>query len=123
LADRRALRLPDDHPAVQQITRAKWQLTQRGFGPWPRIYRPVAAGGRRQCVQLAIMPWGALDARDWGTQWALQAADGQLHAAEIARVLGTYAARVLTPRGSGATCGRSWTRPPAGTPPPPCPAR
>ncbi|MCX5063840.1 MULTISPECIES: telomere-associated protein Tap [unclassified Streptomyces] len=97
LEDRRGLRLPDDHPVVRQLARAKWKLTRRGFGPWPRIYRP-AQDGRRQCVQLAVLPWGALDARSWGT------AD-QLEPAELARLLGTYATRVLTPCGSTAVTG------------------
>lgn len=57
LADRRTLRLPEDHKVVKQIAKAGWRLTRRGFGPWVRIYRPVQ-GGRRQCVQLAIVPWG-----------------------------------------------------------------
>jgi len=97
LEDRRSMRLPEGHPVVRQIARAKWQLTKRGFGPWPRIYRP-AQGGRRSCVQLAVLPWGALDARAWGS------ADG-LPPAELARVLSVYAARVLTPRGSAAVAG------------------
>ncbi|MFV0131033.1 telomere-associated protein Tap [Streptomyces sp. HMX112] len=97
LADRRGLRLPDDHPVVRQVTRAKWRLTRRGFGPWARIYRP-AEGGRRRCVQLAVLPWGALDARAWG------AAAG-LPPAELADVLGSYATRVITPRGSTAVSG------------------
>ncbi|MEU9125344.1 hypothetical protein AB0C96_36865 [Streptomyces sp. NPDC048506] len=97
LEDRRGLRLPADHKVVKQLTRAKWQLTRRGFGPWPRVYRP-AEGGRRQCVQLAILPWGALDARSWGDT-------DQLPPAELARVLGSYATRVITPRGSTAVCG------------------
>ncbi|MFF7415703.1 helix-turn-helix domain-containing protein, partial [Streptomyces lydicus] len=65
LEDRRGLRLPEDHKVVKQLARAKWQLTRRGFGPWARIYRP-AERGRRQCVQLALLPWGALDTRSWG---------------------------------------------------------
>ncbi|WP_329468066.1 telomere-associated protein Tap [Streptomyces sp. NBC_01431] len=97
LEDRRGLRLPDDHKAVQQITRAKWKLTRRGFGPWPRVYRPARAG-QRQCVQFAVLPWGALDARAWGSA-------GQLPPAELARVLGDYATRVITPRGSTAVSG------------------
>ncbi len=97
LEDRRGLRLPGDHPAVKQLTRAKWQLTRRGFGPWARVYRP-AQSGRRSCVQLAILPWGALDQRAWG-----EAAD--LPPAELARLLGDYAARVITPRGSTAVNG------------------
>jgi DNA-binding transcriptional regulator YiaG len=97
LEDRRGLRLPEDHLMVKQLTRAKWKLTQRGFGPWARIYRP-AQGGQRSCVQLAVLPWGALDARAWGDA-------GQLPAPELARVLGVYATRVITPRGSAAVCG------------------
>ncbi|MFE0378090.1 telomere-associated protein Tap [Streptomyces inhibens] len=97
LEDRRGLRLPEDHKVITQLARAKWQLTRRGFGPWPRIYRP-AQGGQRQCVQLAILPWGALDTRSWGNT-------DQLSPAELARVLGTYASRVITPRGSTAVCG------------------
>lgn len=97
LADRRGLRLAGDHPVVGETVAAGWQLTRRGFGPWARVYRP-ATGGQRQCVQLAVLPWDALDARAWGgvATWP---------AAEVARVLGTYAARVLTPRGSTAVTG------------------
>jgi DNA-binding transcriptional regulator YiaG len=104
---RRSLRLREDHAVIKQITKAKWKLTQRGFGPWPRIYRP-AKGSQRQCVQLAILPWDALDTRAWG-----DAAD--LHPADLARVLGVYASRVITPRGSTAVSGlelMTATRPP-----------
>ncbi len=96
-ATRRSQRLPQDHKVVKALARSKWQLTRRGFGPWPRIYRPVA-DGRRQCVQLAVLPWRALDDRAWG-------AAGTLPAPDLARVLGIYASRVITPRGSSATCG------------------
>ncbi|WP_461027262.1 telomere-associated protein Tap, partial [Streptomyces sparsus] len=97
LEDRRGLRLPADHRVVRQLTKATWQLTRRGFGPWARIYRP-ATGGRRQCVQLAVLPWGALDPRSWGDA-------ERLPPPELATVLGTYATRVLTPRGSTAVSG------------------
>ncbi|MBT2489598.1 helix-turn-helix domain-containing protein [Streptomyces sp. ISL-96] len=97
LEDRRGLRLPEDHKVNKQIARANWKTTRRGFGPWARVYRPAQAG-RRQCVQFAIVPWGALDARAWG------AAAG-LPAAELAQVLGEYATRVITPRGSCAVSG------------------
>ncbi|MEU1424990.1 helix-turn-helix domain-containing protein [Kitasatospora sp. NPDC005751] len=96
-ATRRSQRLPEDHKAVKALARSKWQLTRRGFGPWARIYRPVK-DGRRQCVQLAILPWRALDTRAWG-------AAANLPAPDLARVLGIYAQRVITPRGSTATCG------------------
>ena len=93
----RSRRLPDTHKAVKQVLKAKWQLTRRGFGPWARIYRP-AEGNQRQCVQLAVLPWDALDTRSWGDAAALPAP-------EIARVLSVYATRVTTPRGSTAVSG------------------
>lgn len=99
LEDRRGLRLPDDHPVIKQLTKAKWQLTRRGFGPWPRIYRPATPTTGRQCVQLAILPWGALDPRAWGEHTA------DLPAPELAELLTSYATRVLTPRGSTAVTG------------------
>ncbi len=94
---RRSLRLPEDHPVVRQVAKAKWQLTQRGFGPWARIYRK-AQGNQRQCVQLAILSWDALDERSWPGVADMEPAD-------IARVLGVYAQRVITPRGSTAVSG------------------
>ncbi|MFG2986953.1 telomere-associated protein Tap [Streptomyces sp. NPDC048258] len=99
LEDRRALRLPDNHPTLKQLAKSKWQLTRRGFGPWPRIYRPATPTTGRQCVQLAILPWGALDPRAWGEDTA------DLPAPELAALLTTYATRVLTPRGSTAVTG------------------
>ncbi|MDT0310262.1 helix-turn-helix domain-containing protein [Streptomyces sp. DSM 44917] len=98
LEDRRGLRLPEEHAVVRDLVAAGWSLTRRGFGPWARVYRPLEAGGRRQCVQLAVLPWDALDTRAWpGAE--------ELPAPELARVLGAYAARVLTPRGSTAVNG------------------
>ncbi|MFF8932412.1 telomere-associated protein Tap [Streptomyces longwoodensis] len=94
---RRSLRLPEDHPVVKQVTKAKWHLTQRGFGPWARIYRK-AQGRERQCVQLAILSWDALDERSWPGVADMEPAD-------VARVLGVYAQRVITPRGSTAVSG------------------
>ncbi|MDX2548789.1 helix-turn-helix domain-containing protein [Streptomyces sp. WI04-05B] len=94
---RRSLRLPEDHPVVKEIARAKWQLTQRGFGPWARIYRK-AQGRNRQCVQLAVLSWDALDERSWPGV-------AQMEAADVARVIGVYATRVITPRGSTAVSG------------------
>ncbi|MFE9727377.1 telomere-associated protein Tap [Streptomyces sp. NPDC005794] len=97
LEDRRGLRLDEGHPVVKQVTKAKWQLTKRGFGPWARIYRR-ATGSQRQCVQLAVLPWDALDERSWPGVTDMEPAD-------IARVLGIYAQRVTTPRGSTAVSG------------------
>ncbi|MDI5973522.1 helix-turn-helix domain-containing protein [Streptomyces sp. SL13] len=90
-------RLAEGHKVVKQLARAEWRLTKRGFGPWVRIYRPVT-GSERACVQLCIPAWNALDPRHWGHA-------AQLPPAELARVLGTYAARVMTPRGSTAVTG------------------
>ncbi|MFE3588063.1 telomere-associated protein Tap [Streptomyces niveus] len=95
--ERLAGRLPEGHKVVKQLVRAEWKLTKRGFGPWARIYRP-AKGSDRQCVQLCVPSWQALDTRHWGEA-------GQLPPAELARVLGTYASRVMTPRGSTAVTG------------------
>ncbi|GGY83521.1 transcriptional regulator [Streptomyces omiyaensis] len=95
--ERVAGRLPEGHKVIKQLVRAQWQLTKRGFGPWARIYRP-ATGSERACVQLCIPSWNALDTRFWGTA-------GQLPPAELARVLGVYASRVMTPRGSTAVTG------------------
>ncbi|MFI5546092.1 telomere-associated protein Tap [Streptomyces sp. NPDC051815] len=96
--ERRSLRLAPDHPVVKQIAKAKWQLTRRGFGPWPRIYRTAARGTARQCVQLAVLSWDALDPRAWPGV-------AEMPPADIARVLGVYAQRVITPRGSTAVSG------------------
>lgn len=96
-AERLAGRLPEGHMVIKQLRRADWQLTKRGLGPWARIYRP-AQGSRRQCVQLCIPSWRALDDRAWGHA-------AQLEPAELARVLGVYAARVMTPVGSTAVTG------------------
>ncbi|MEV4865457.1 telomere-associated protein Tap [Streptomyces ossamyceticus] len=95
--ERLAGRLPEGHKVKRQLTRAEWQLTKRGFGPWARIYRP-AQGSERACVQLCIPSWDALDTRHWANA-------GQLPPADLARLLGTYAARVMTPRGSTAVTG------------------
>ncbi|MFD4661388.1 telomere-associated protein Tap [Kitasatospora sp. NPDC058444] len=89
--------LPKTHKAVKQVEKAGWLLTQRGLGPWARIYR-TPEDGKRQCVQLCIPAWGALASGGW------QIPDG-LDAAGLARLLGTYATRVLTPRGSTAVSG------------------
>lgn len=96
-AERLAGRLPEGHKVIKQLERADWQLTKRGLGPWARIYRP-AEGSRRQCVQLCIPSWRALDDRSWGHA-------AQLPPPELARVLGVYAARVMTPIGSTAVTG------------------
>ncbi|WP_307788457.1 telomere-associated protein Tap [Streptomyces actinomycinicus] len=100
--ERRAGRLPDSHKAVKQLARADWQLTRRGFGPWARIYRP-AEGSRRNCVQLCIPAWNALDVREWDRKDEPQLPG--MHPADLARYLGAYAQRVMTPRGTTAVTG------------------
>ncbi|MEU0335612.1 helix-turn-helix domain-containing protein [Streptomyces sp. NPDC006193] len=95
--ERLAGRIAESHKAVRQLQKADWRLTRRGFGPWARVYRP-AQGARRSCVQFCLPSWHALDTRHWGDA-------ATLPPAELARVLGTYAARVLTPRGSTAVTG------------------
>jgi transcriptional regulator with XRE-family HTH domain len=95
--ERRAGRLPENHQILKQLDKANWQLTRRGFGPWARIYRP-AQGSKRSCVQLCILGWNALDERSWGHAAHLPAPD-------LANLLGTYAERVMTPRGSTAVTG------------------
>ncbi|MFF3034823.1 telomere-associated protein Tap [Streptomyces rubiginosohelvolus] len=96
-AERSAGRLPEGHKVIKLLERAGWRLTRRGLGPWARVYRPVT-GGRRQCVQLCIPSWNALDDRSWGHA-------AKLEPAELARVLGVYAHRVMTPVGSSAVSG------------------
>ncbi|PWI06708.1 transcriptional regulator [Streptomyces sp. NWU339] len=95
--ERLAGRIPEGHKVIKQLVRADWKLTKRGFGPWARIYRP-ATGSERACVQLCIPSWHALDSRHWGGAARLPQAD-------LARVLGVYASRVMTPRGSTAVTG------------------
>ncbi|WP_371641496.1 telomere-associated protein Tap [Streptomyces mirabilis] len=95
--ERLAGRIPEGHKVIKQLARAEWKLTKRGFGPWARIYRP-AQGSERMCVQLCIPSWNALDTRHWGRA-------AQLAPAELARLLGTFASRVMTPRGSTAVTG------------------
>ncbi|WP_441248356.1 telomere-associated protein Tap [Kitasatospora sp. McL0602] len=95
--DQRANRVPENHKVVKALTRAGWLLTQRGLGPWARVYRSPEGGGR-ECVQLCVPMWGALANGGWSIP------DG-LDAPGLARLLGTYAGRVLTPRGSTAVSG------------------
>ncbi|MDR3082784.1 MAG: XRE family transcriptional regulator [Streptomyces sp.] len=96
LADQEDLRLPADHKAIKSLTKAGWELTKAGFGPWPRIFKRL--DGKRHCIQLFLTPWGALENRVWGRA-------GDLPAGDLARVLGTYARLVITPRGTVAVTG------------------
>ncbi|MEU8843436.1 helix-turn-helix transcriptional regulator [Streptomyces roseus] len=100
--ERSAGRLNDRHKVVKQVERAGLELTKRGFGAWTRIfYRPE--DGKRRCVQLCIPAWGALPTSEWDDK-----KDPKLptmSAADLARFLGSYAERVITPRGFTATTG------------------
>ncbi|RNG17859.1 telomere-associated protein Tap [Streptomyces botrytidirepellens] len=98
LDDRARLRLPDDHPVIADLARDGWNLSRSGFGSWARIYQKPEPK-RRRCIQMAILPWGALSDGGWNTP-------GDLTPSALARWLGTYADRVLTPCGSTAVCGQ-----------------
>ncbi|WP_309485343.1 telomere-associated protein Tap [Streptomyces sp. WELS2] len=100
--ERRAGRLATGHKVVKQIAKAGQQLTQRGFGAWARVYRDPQ-GSRRRCVQLCIPAWGALPVDEWDDKNDPKLPT--LHAADLARFLGTYAERVMTPRGTTAVTG------------------
>jgi transcriptional regulator with XRE-family HTH domain len=100
--ERHAGRLPSGHKVVKQIEKAGLQMSQRGFGPWARVYRDPE-GSKRRCVQLCILPWNALDAREWDKKDNPRLPT--MHPAELVQYLGLYAARVITPRGSTATTG------------------
>lgn len=99
LEDRARLRLPEDHPAVTEITDAGWTLTGRGVSNWTRVYgtdpnNPQA----RTCVVVAVVAWGALDPREWH-----DAAD--LPAPELAHTLCQFADLMITPSGSAGVIG------------------
>ncbi|MFF1962470.1 telomere-associated protein Tap [Streptomyces sp. NPDC058232] len=98
LEDRAGLRLAADHPWCAAVIADGWKFTHSGFGPWARIYQP-AQGRQRRSVQLAVIAWGALSTGGWNPP-------PDLTAGQLARWLGTYAERVLTPRGSTAVCGQ-----------------
>ncbi|MEU0765030.1 transcriptional regulator [Streptomyces microflavus] len=98
LQDRARLRLPEDHPWCAAIVADGWKFTHSGFGPWARVYLPPHRGERRS-VQLAVIAWDALSTGGWNLPPGLTGA-------QLARWLGTYAQRVLTPRGSTAVCGQ-----------------
>ncbi|MEU9136903.1 transcriptional regulator [Streptomyces sp. NPDC048404] len=96
LSDRASLRLPAGHPVLTQLNQAGFRLTRRGFGPWAGIYRPVV-NNKRASVHVAVMAWGALSQDGWNLP--------PLPPSNLARLLGTYTDRLLTPRGSTAVCG------------------
>ncbi|MER7720773.1 helix-turn-helix domain-containing protein [Streptomyces flaveolus] len=97
LDDRVRLRLADSHPVILQLRQAGFSLTHRGFGPWPRAFLPVT-NKKRASVQLAVLAWGALSQDGWNVP--------ALPSADLARLLGLYTQRLLTPRGSTAVCGQ-----------------
>ncbi|MEV8529251.1 helix-turn-helix transcriptional regulator [Streptomyces sp. NPDC052000] len=100
--ERHAGRLPSGHKVVKQLEKAGLKMSQRGFGPWARVYRDPE-GSKRRCVQLCILPWNALEAREWDKKDNPQLPT--MHPADLVQYLGLYAARVITPRGSTATTG------------------
>ncbi|MFE0630859.1 telomere-associated protein Tap [Streptomyces sp. NPDC058864] len=119
--DRAAQQLSAPSPHHTALAAAGWKLTQAGLGPWARIYQ-TPHDNQRRSIQLAILPWGALTQGGWNPP-------PDLTPAALATWLGTYAERVLTPRGSTAVCGealmtvlRPPTRP-AANPDPNAPAK
>ncbi|MGW0608675.1 telomere-associated protein Tap [Streptomyces sp. NPDC002640] len=100
--ERRAGRIAAGHKVLKQIAKAGQQLIQRGFGAWARVYRDPE-GSRRRCVQLCIPAWGALPVDEWDNKNNPQLP--AMDAADLARFLGTYADRVMTPRGTTAVTG------------------
>ncbi|MEW2635432.1 DUF927 domain-containing protein [Streptomyces sp. NPDC048389] len=101
LEDVRSQRLPDNHKVVKAIAKSGFELTKRGFSPWTRIYKPIdkEKGGTRACVQIGIVPWDALGAK---SGWYL---GEDTPAADIARTLGIYTQRVISPRGTMGSSG------------------
>ncbi|MGA4844722.1 telomere-associated protein Tap [Streptomyces sp. G45] len=101
LEDVRHQRLPDNHKVVKAIAKSGFELTKRGFSPWTRIYKPIdkEKGGDRACVQIGIVPWDALGAK---SGWYI---DEDTPAADIARTLGIYTQRVISPRGTMGSSG------------------
>lgn len=97
LEDQRRNRLDDDHPVIAELKKAGWQLTKRGLTGWTKIYRTDRP--ERTCVLLGIAPWGALGD---GPGWRIPADTAP---ADIAQIMGTYAQRVLAPRGTMASNG------------------
>ncbi|MGV9567379.1 hypothetical protein [Streptomyces sp. NPDC003480] len=90
---------------VKQLAKANWQLTQREFGPWTRIYRP-AEGSKHNCVQLCIPAWNALDVREWDrTTMAQKSVGGSASDIPVRQ------ARILHPCAEGRGRGRGFPRP------------
>ncbi|GGR08741.1 hypothetical protein GCM10010195_74280 [Kitasatospora griseola] len=89
--------LHPSHRAVKALGKAGWELTKRGFGPWARIFRRPEDGSR-ECVQLCIPAWRALSSDGWSLP-------ADLSAPQLAALLGTYASRVITPRGTTSVSG------------------
>lgn len=94
LDDRKRLRVPDDHPAIQAATEAGWRLSRAGLGAWSFLFKDRAE------VRFAVLPWGAFaDHLRWGTMNEI-AADPL----RLAYTLGMYAERVISPTGATAGC-------------------
>lgn len=92
LDDRVGLRLPAKHPVVKAIAKDGWEMTDRGVGPWARIFQRVPKG--RRCVQFAVRPWEALHER--GGWKGIE----EFTPEQLADFLGLYAERIITPRGT-----------------------
>ncbi|GGU51155.1 telomere-associated protein Tap [Streptomyces violascens] len=92
LDDRVRLRVADDHPAVKAVSESGWSLSRAGLSPWSWMFR------NRAEVVVAVVPWGAFDARI--TRWGGMGDIADPSA--LAYALGVYAERVTTPTSSTA---------------------
>ncbi|MFD3580506.1 telomere-associated protein Tap [Streptomyces sp. NPDC058644] len=97
-----------DHPLLQQIRAIGWQSDDDGLGPWTRLH-PSNGDPACDSIHLALTAWGAVHRDAWNLP-------PDLTPAQLAAVLGQYAARVRTPIGPPGACGRRLMgdlRPPA----------
>ncbi|WP_323187678.1 hypothetical protein [Streptomyces sp. NBC_01275] len=105
-AERLAGRLAEGRRVAEELARAEWRLTARGFGPWARIYRP-AQGCERSCGQLCVPWWSATGVRAV-VERARRPALGRRRPARAGgtrQAPGRVRARMVAPRGSAAVAG------------------
>ncbi|WP_424217801.1 telomere-associated protein Tap (plasmid) [Streptomyces sp. BI20] len=89
--------VPADHRVHVQLAQEAWQVSRRGLGAWSRLYQ-APVGPVRRSVQVCVPGWGGLDARHWGEAALLPPGD-------LARLLGLFSERVMTPAVTSAATG------------------